>query len=73
MTPEMLNLHQFISELETAEENMLENHRQYMDQLLDAYNRAQELLRNSDTVAYDQEGKVMLLNFKILRPLTLPL
>lgn len=60
MTPEMLNLHQFISELETAEENMLENHRQYIDQLIDAYNRAQELRRNADTVAYDQEGKFIL-------------
>lgn len=57
MTPEMLNLHQFISELEIAEENMLENHRLYIDQLHDAYTTAQELRRNADTVAYDQESE----------------
>lgn len=56
MTPEMLNLHQFISELETAEENMIENHREYIEQLVDGCNRAQELRRMADTVAYDQEG-----------------
>lgn len=59
MTPEMLNLHQFISEMETAEEIMIENHRQYIDQLLDGCNRAQKLRSMADTVAYDQEGKLI--------------
>ncbi|XP_057659456.1 kinesin-like protein Klp10A [Diorhabda carinulata] len=56
MTPEMLDLHQFISELEIAEEQMLENHKQVIDGLQVALVKATELRRMADTVAYDQEA-----------------
>lgn len=56
MTPEMLNFHQVISELEVAEENMLDNHKQTTDELLATYEKALRLLRMTDEVTYDQEG-----------------
>ncbi|XP_050515665.1 kinesin-like protein Klp10A [Diabrotica virgifera virgifera] len=56
MTPEMLNLHQFISELEVAEENMLDNHKQTIDEMEATLVKASELRRMADTVAYDQEA-----------------
>nr|XP_023020702.1 kinesin-like protein Klp10A [Leptinotarsa decemlineata] len=56
MTPEMLNLHQFISELEVAEENMLDNHKQTIEEMQGAHQKAVELLRMAETVAYDQEA-----------------
>lgn len=57
MTPELLNFHQVISELQAAEDNMLDNHKQAIDQLHAATNRAEMLLRMADDVTYDQEGK----------------
>ncbi|EFA11416.2 kinesin-like protein Klp10A isoform X2 [Tribolium castaneum] len=56
MTPEMLNFHQVISELEVAEENMLDNHKQTVDDLLGTYEKAVSLLRMTDEVTYDQEA-----------------
>ncbi|XP_044256968.1 kinesin-like protein Klp10A isoform X1 [Tribolium madens] len=56
MTPEMLNFHQVISELEVAEENMLDNHKQTTDDLLATYEKAVSLLRMTDEVTYDQEA-----------------
>ncbi|KAJ8968466.1 hypothetical protein NQ314_002284 [Rhamnusium bicolor] len=55
MTPEMLNFHQVISELQVAEDNMLDNHKQTVEDLYSAYQKAVELLRMTDDVTYDQE------------------
>uniref|UniRef100_V5GB67 Kinesin-like protein n=4 Tax=Anoplophora glabripennis TaxID=217634 RepID=V5GB67_ANOGL len=55
MTPEMLNFHQVISELQVAEDNMLDNHKQTIEDLYSAYQKAVELLRMTDDVTYDQE------------------
>ncbi|CAG9863478.1 unnamed protein product [Phyllotreta striolata] len=55
MTPEMLNLHKFISELEIAEENMLDNQKETIDEMQRSLAKAIELRRTADTVAYDQE------------------
>lgn len=57
MTPEMLNFHQVISELEIAEENMLDNQKQVVDELQATYEKALNLLRMTDEVTYDQEGE----------------
>lgn len=57
MTPEMLNFHQVISELQVAEDNMLDNHKQTTEDLYSAYQKAIELLRMTDDVTYDQESK----------------
>lgn len=57
MTPEMLNFHQVISELEIAEENMLDNHKQTTDELYATYQKAIGLLKTTDEVTYDQEGE----------------
>ncbi|CAH1153616.1 unnamed protein product [Phaedon cochleariae] len=56
ITPEMLNLHQFISELEIAEENMLDKQKQIIEEMQIAQQKAVELLRISETVDYDQEA-----------------
>ncbi|KAJ8918747.1 hypothetical protein NQ315_015067 [Exocentrus adspersus] len=55
LTPELLNFHQVISELEVAEDNMLDNHKQTTEDLFAAYQKAVELLRMTDDVTYDQE------------------
>ncbi|KAJ8943973.1 hypothetical protein NQ318_013554 [Aromia moschata] len=53
MTPEMLNFHQVISELQVAEDNMLDNHKQTIEDLYAAYQKAciaesgRELINNS--------------------------
>ena len=56
MTQEMLNFHQVISELEIGEENMLDNHKQTIEELLATYEKAVALFRMTDEVTYDQEG-----------------
>lgn len=56
MSPEMLNFHQVISELEIAEENMLDNHKQTIEVLLATYEKAARLLQTAEEVTYDQEG-----------------
>lgn len=58
MTPELLNFHQVISELQAAEDNMLDNHKQTIDQLRVTVHQAERLLRMTDDVTYDQEGIV---------------
>ncbi|KAF2882296.1 hypothetical protein ILUMI_23861 [Ignelater luminosus] len=56
MTPEMLNFHQMISELQIAEDNMLDNHKQTIEHLVGVMEKAERLLRMTDDVTYDQEG-----------------
>lgn len=56
MTPEMVNFHQVISELQVAEENMLDNHKQTIEAMQIAYHKAVELLQTTEEVDYDQEG-----------------
>ncbi|KRT78849.1 Kinesin [Oryctes borbonicus] len=56
MTPELLNFHQVISELQAAEDNMLDNHKQTIDQLHATAHRAERILRMADDVTYDQEA-----------------
>ncbi|XP_022901240.1 kinesin-like protein Klp10A isoform X7 [Onthophagus taurus] len=56
MSVEMLNFHQVISELQTAEDSMLDNHKQTIEHLHASLQRAKKLLRMTDDVTYDQEG-----------------
>ncbi|ERL95529.1 hypothetical protein D910_12791 [Dendroctonus ponderosae] len=56
MTPEMLNFHQVISELQAAEDNMLENHKATIEAIQIAYHRSVELLQTTEEVDYDQEA-----------------
>ncbi|XP_050313742.1 kinesin-like protein Klp10A isoform X2 [Anthonomus grandis grandis] len=56
MTPEMLNFHQVISELQVAEDNMLDNHKQTIENMQVAYHKAVELLQTTEAVDYDQEA-----------------
>lgn len=55
MTPELLNFHQVISELEIAEENVLENHKKTVEYLKTAASKAETILQISYNVTYDQE------------------
>lgn len=55
MTPEMLNFHQSVMEVQMAEENMLDNHKQTVETLFAAHQKAEQLLRMTDDVTYDQE------------------
>ncbi|CAG9759905.1 unnamed protein product [Ceutorhynchus assimilis] len=55
MTPEMLNFHQVISELEIAEDNMLDNHKQTIEAMQIAYHKSVEMLQTTEEVGYDQE------------------
>lgn len=58
MTPEMLNFHQVISELQSAEDNMIENHRQTIEAIQIAYHKSVELLQTTEEVEFDQEGNL---------------
>lgn len=60
MTPEMYNFHQVITELQIAEDNMLDNHKQTNEQLHIMTEKAERLLRTADDVTYDQEGKFLI-------------
>lgn len=57
MSPELLNFHQVISELQIAEDIMLDNHKQVAEELMANTKKAERLLRITDAVAYDAEGK----------------
>lgn len=56
MTPEMLNFHQMISELQVAEDNMLDNHKQLLDHLMGMIEKGNKYLTMADDVAFDQEA-----------------
>lgn len=56
MTPEMLNFHQVVSELQAAEDTMLDNHKQTAEALYSAAEKAEYLLKTADDVTYDQEA-----------------
>ncbi|KAL3289379.1 hypothetical protein HHI36_022811 [Cryptolaemus montrouzieri] len=56
MTPELLDFHQVISDLQIAEDNMLDNHKQTTDELVMAVEKAKQLLKMTEEVAYDQEA-----------------
>lgn len=56
MTPEMLNFHQVISDLQLAEENMVESHKLIVDQMYSTAEKAERILQMTDKVTYDQEG-----------------
>nr|CAH7721854.1 unnamed protein product [Callosobruchus chinensis] len=58
ITPEMINLHQCIRELEVAEEIMLDNHKQTTEDMLTAHQKATDLLVTAEQVDYDQEAYV---------------
>ncbi|XP_049817868.1 kinesin-like protein Klp10A isoform X2 [Aethina tumida] len=55
MTPELLNFHQVISDIQLSEENMLDNHKQTCEEMAVIYKKAVELLRTTDEVTYDQD------------------
>ncbi|CAH0562179.1 unnamed protein product [Brassicogethes aeneus] len=55
MTPELLNFHQVISDIQIAEDNMLDNHKQTYEELATIFKKTGELLRVTDVVTYDQE------------------
>lgn len=63
MTPELLNFHQVISELQAAEDIMLDSHKQFSDQMHATVNQVDRLLRITDDVTYDQEGIYLLYLF----------
>lgn len=52
MSPELLNLHQAISELQVTEEIMLDNHKQTVETM----EKARKILESADSVTYDQKG-----------------
>lgn len=56
MTPELMNLHQVILELQAAEDVMLDNHKQTAEELVSTAEKANRLLAITDNVDYDQEG-----------------
>lgn len=56
MSEELFNLHQVISELQIAEDVMLDNHKQSQEGLMRIAQQLGELLMITDNVAYDQEG-----------------
>lgn len=56
MSPEMLNFHQVISDLQMTEDVMLDNHKQTAEELMTDAEKAFKLLRMADDVAYDTEG-----------------
>lgn len=56
MTPELFNFHQVITELQVAEDNMLDNHKQTTEQMFLISQKAEQVLRTADEVTYDQEG-----------------
>ncbi|XP_065166429.1 kinesin-like protein Klp10A isoform X3 [Atheta coriaria] len=55
MTPEMLNFHQVVSDLQMAEDAMLDNHKQTYETMYTNTQKMQVLLRAADDVTYDQE------------------
>lgn len=57
MSQELLNFHQVVSEIQIAEDNLLEHHRTVADELLEGYNQMTRLHSLADHVTYDQEGK----------------
>lgn len=67
MTPELLNFHQVITELQVAEDNMLDNHKQTTEQLFILSQKAEQLLRTADEVTYDQDSKKRLFLTVIIR------
>lgn len=60
MSPELLNLHQVISEMQVAEDVMLDNHKQTAEELVAIAEKANKILRSADSVTYDQEGNFLL-------------
>lgn len=56
MTPEMFNFHQMISELQIAEDNMLDIHKQTLEQFLIIIEKGNRYLKMADDVAFDQEA-----------------
>ncbi|KAF5294725.1 hypothetical protein FQA39_LY00209 [Lamprigera yunnana] len=56
MTPEMLNFHQMVSELQVAEDNMLDNHKQLLENLMSVVEKGDNYLKMADDVAFDQEA-----------------
>jgi len=58
MTGEMLTLHETISNLQEAEDDMVEYHKLVVDSLAHWYQKDKELLDITNQVQYDNEGKV---------------
>lgn len=56
MTPELLDFHQVISDLQISEDNMLDNHKQLFDSLTTDVDKLGQMLKMTEEVAYDQEG-----------------
>lgn len=63
MSPELLNLHQVISELQIAEEIMLDNCKQAAVDLKSFSEKANKILKNAERVTYDQEGNQISLKY----------
>lgn len=59
MSPELLNLHQVISELQVAEEVMLDNHKQTAEEVAGIMQKINKILSSADNVMYDPEGNLM--------------
>ncbi|KAK9890088.1 hypothetical protein WA026_008898 [Henosepilachna vigintioctopunctata] len=56
MTLELLDFHQVISDLQFAEDNMLDNHKQTFEELQVVVEKTMQLLKKTEEVAYDQEA-----------------
>lgn len=59
MSPELLNLHQAISELQIAEDIMLDNYKQTFADFASFADKGNKILESADSVTYDQEGKMV--------------
>lgn len=57
MSPELLNLHQVISELQVAEDIMLDNCKQAAVDFMTFSEKANKIVQSAESVTYDQEGK----------------
>lgn len=55
MTPEMLNFHQVLSELQQSEEQVLDQHRALIQQLKEATTLSERILKPTEDVTYDHE------------------
>lgn len=56
MTPELLDFHQVISDLQIAEDNMLDNQKQLFDSITTDVDKLSQILKMTEEVAYDQEA-----------------
>lgn len=57
MSDDLLNQHSAISDLQQAEENAVEQHKDIMEFLSRIMSESRELYKMTNSVEYDQDGK----------------